>query len=364
MVDDSASMIDSSHGSESRMQPNHLAEVERQIFSTRETRAVCGLRIMVFLLLATTTVLVSVGVGVFTRRDEQDDFEKQFYGYAGRIVDNFDKSLMRRLAAFDTAAVAFTSHSISTGSKFPNVTLPHIEIRGANTRISADTLYYQWLPLVTDETRLGWEAYAAENEKWLDNAFFSENDQKARQDARFNLTPPERRELLAAERGLQLDGYRSKIYGSGEDDPSPAGSGPYFVYWQMTPIMPAKPILNYNVLSHPLGKAPLLKMVESGKAVLDRASNLLEVEGTSADTTKQIVDFYIANAQYRHDIKEYEGSPLSSFVYPVFDNFAEDRKVAGALFSNVRQVISGFETLSPHLRKGILERVLRRCSAR
>ena len=236
------------------MQPNQREEVASRIFTTRETRIVYGLRIMVFLLLSATTVLVSIGVGVFTRRDEQDDFASQFYGYAGRIVDNFDKSLGRRLAAFDTAAVAYTSHSMSTGSKFPNVTLPHMEIRGANTRVSAETLFYYWLPLVTDETRLGWEAYAAENEKWLDDAFFSELDQKARQDARFNLTQPERRQLLTVERGLQLDDYNSKIYDLAEEIGgriSPDGSGPYFVYWQVTPIMPAKNLLNFNLLSHP-----------------------------------------------------------------------------------------------------------------
>lgn len=228
--------------------PEHEQRQAREILSSRETRAVNGLRYVVTILLAVTAILVSGGLYLFMKNDQKGDFENEFSGYAGRIVANFDRELERKLAAFDALASSYTSHSLASGNKFPNVTLPHADIRGANTRILGDTVYFQWGPLVTDENRAGWEAYAAENEKRLDEAFFSELDQKARQDARFNLTTPGRRDLTEA-RDLQLDGYKPKIYGFGDYlPPRPEGSGPFFVYWQVSPVMQVKSLLNFDFL--------------------------------------------------------------------------------------------------------------------
>lgn len=310
----------------------------RKILSERENQAVNGMRFVVTLLLTVTTIVVSGGMYLFMKNDQKVDFENQFNGYAGRIVDNFDIELERKLAALDALAVSYTSHSLASGNKFPNVTLPHVDIRMANTRILADTLFITYMALVTNEERAGWEAYAAENEKWMDEAYLSEVDQRARQDARFNLTVPERRRTEG--RDLQLDGFMPKIYELGENfPPRPDGSGPFFAYWQNSPVMPSKALLNFDILVHPLIRNTILKMMETEQAVLDMASNLLlKVDGED-DRSRQVLDFNLANGQYRHQIENYEGSPLSSLIYPVFDSFAEDRKLAGALTTTVRIVL-------------------------
>lgn len=343
--DDSTHGDGSGHGHKTNPEQDQAA---RLMLADRETRAVNTLRYVVYLLISVTTILVAGGLYMFMKKDEKEDFENQFSGYAGRIVSNIDVELERKLAALDALAVSYTSHSLSSGSSFPNVTLPHSEIRGANTRILGDTLFCQYFVLVTDETRAGWEAYAAENEQWMDEAFYSELDQKARQDARFNLTAPppppppaERRRELADQRALQLTGYKPRIYGFGDGLPlRPAGSGPFLAYWQASPVMPVKSLLNFDALVHPLIQGNLRKVMETKQAVMAMASNLLlKIEGEQVDQSRQILDFFIANGQYRHQIEKYEGSPLTDIIYPVFDSFAEDRELTGVIGTNVRSCL-------------------------
>lgn len=308
-----------------------MKEEEKKILKRRQTSVLNGLRLAVFVLLLVVTVLVAGGTYYFSQNDEQDDFEKQFRGYADRIVDSFTETVGRKLSAFDALSVAHTSHALHSDDNFPNVTLPHSDIRGSNTRILADATYYQWLPLVHEEDRAGWEAYVAENHMWLDQAFLSEMDQKARQDERYNLT-------MGTSRTLQDDPfgpYSPVVVGLG-GVPRPNGSGPWLVYWQVSPVMPVKSLLNFDLLAHPLAEDVLRRMLATGEAVLGKAANLLQAaEGDEGNTAGSIVDFFVANGQYRHDIEEYEGSPISDMAYPVFDGFGADRKVAGAIYFNV-----------------------------
>lgn len=311
--------------------PERAEAARRVMLAVRETRAVNGLRYAVAVVLLVATVFVSGGLYLETHRDQKDDFKNQFAGYALRIVGNADLQLERKLAALDAMATPYTSQALSSadGGGFPNVTLPHAEIRGANARILADTLFCQYLVLVTDETRAGWEAYAAENEKSMDEEYYREVDQRARQDSRFNLTSPTTQPVV------RLDGYRPKIYDLSTVRPD--GSGPYMVYWQSSPVMPTKFLLNFDMLSHPNIRNVLLKMMETEQAALDTASNLLlKVDGEKAISANEIFDFFVANGQFRHQIKEYEGSPITNIAYPVFDSFGEDRKLAGAITTAVR----------------------------
>jgi hypothetical protein len=53
------------------------------------------------------------------------------------------------------------------GSLTTNVSFFIKKFHGSNARLNADSALCFWLPLVTDETRKGWEAYAAENQHQL-----------------------------------------------------------------------------------------------------------------------------------------------------------------------------------------------------
>jgi hypothetical protein len=79
------------------------------------------------------------------------------------------------------------------------------------------------VPLVTDDTRKGFEAFADANKGQLLNTFDIENGLRAKQDARYGLGGGNR------DRALQEDpyaDYHPQIYShAGDDEPQPEGSG-------------------------------------------------------------------------------------------------------------------------------------------
>lgn len=315
---------------------DHGKEEERKILAEKEERAVISLRIAVFVVLTSVAVLVSVGVYFFMTDFQKNEFELQAVGYSERVVDAFQSSVESKLGSLETLAAALTSHSLSSGSKFPNITLPNWEIHSANTRTLAETLAMLWTPLVTDENREGWEAYAASNHDWLGQSFLSEEEQRIRQDDRYNLTKK------SSTRHLQEteNQYNPIIFGIGDDTPlRPTGSGPFLPYWQTSPVMPAINILNFDLRTHPLVADLYNVAIETKQVVMNAAADLnKKVDGDKDGVSQDLNEFNLQNGQYRHEVDSYRGSPISQLAYPVFDSFGENRNLAGILMITVRTI--------------------------
>lgn len=168
MEDDSSCVMSEGQVEQvARANQESAAEEERKNLARSEDTAVSWLRVLVLGLLLLTAVLVCFGVYWFTRQDEKEDFEKEFTSSAAKLVETFHESVERRLGACDTLSVTITSYAMQTGATFPNVTMPNWALRGMNSRIMADSPLIYWLPLVTDEMRPGWEAFAAQNHHHL-----------------------------------------------------------------------------------------------------------------------------------------------------------------------------------------------------
>lgn len=397
-VDDSEHLGSEAHRERALESKRRAAQEEkRKILAKHQTRVVTCLRFAVLLVLFVTTAVVSTGVYLYTSGDQTDDFESEFLGYADRIMDSFHTTVEHKLGAIDTLSVAYTSHALNSGSNFPNVTLPDFEIRGASARVVADSTFFRWMPLVTDDTRAGWEAYAAQHHTWLERAYASERQQTARQDVSFNRTGPtspttrrallqdsvregellteqDERDLLQLEqhaRQLQEQGqsqeqeqdqqqqvatadnmrYIPYIYNllPGRNASAPQGSGPYLAYWQTSPVLPVKGHLNFNLLSHPDVAPSSLATIRSGLGTLSPATNLnREVEGDIDNESSAYSQFNLVNGQYRHEVKTFREMPLTPLQYPVFDNFGPNRQVAGVLATNVSTVLPrGYATQLP-----------------
>jgi hypothetical protein len=221
-----------------------------------------------------------------------------------------------------------------------------MELRGANTRILADGLLIYYTPLVTNENRKGWEAYATENHGLFMQSFLAESELRARQDAAFGIDNDERRQLSAQQeealeairnpnRQLQDDpsSFNPVIWGVHDDadtDPvMPEGSGPFLPIWQMSPVLPLEYLLNLDLLTFPLVSKGYQSAIDSGEAVIDAATSLKD------DGSADVFNEFLALGQYRHDKEGFQGDPLSPTTYPVFDSFGEDRKVAALLATNI-----------------------------
>jgi hypothetical protein len=89
------------------------------------------------------------------------------------------------LAGVDAGSVVITSYALDTGSNFPYVTVPDWELRGANARVITKSNTFFWFPLVQEEDRLRWEAYANQTHVHQVESFVAENEFIARQDNAF-----------------------------------------------------------------------------------------------------------------------------------------------------------------------------------
>jgi signal transduction histidine kinase/CheY-like chemotaxis protein len=84
-----------------------------------------------------------------------------------------------------------------------------------------------------------------------------------------------------------------------------------------------------NVARTKIVEGVLHALLQSNQAVMGRAT----VPNTPND-----MDMFISNlaiSQYRHNIDEYLGDPLTMFAYPVFDSFEDDRQLAGVLVTDI-----------------------------
>ena len=167
------------------------AQQERSTLGMKETRAIFCLRLVVLLTLI--MVGVSFALALFYVRIEmqEHDFEDQFGFYGDQVIEKFNRQLERRLNSMDTLSTDITSYAKSSGSEFPFVTIPDFEFRGANARISGDSVFIFYMPYITEEMKVPWETYAAANRATYSVALNSEEESKATQDAFFGLKTPE-----------------------------------------------------------------------------------------------------------------------------------------------------------------------------
>eukprot|EP00977_Amphora_coffeiformis_P002112 scaffold407_cov168-Amphora_coffeaeformis.AAC.8 len=302
------------------------------------------LRVLLFLLLISITVMVSIGIYYLTKSDEENRFEDHVGVYSLRIIDSFHGTISHRLSALGSMATAMTSHAISTNQQFPMVTLPHFELRGSDLRVQTDSFIIHYMPVVNETMRTAWEEYALENRGQIDEAFQSDALRRQRQDEELGFEA-NRRYMT---RELQQDssdgannltiigdgtGFHPRIWSNGALTPEgdePVGQGHYLPLWQRSPVSGARQrLLNLNFAKSLVFEGTLQALLEKKEAVINRAALPLPafVEQMRSN---------IAVSQYRHeDFDTLSDDAVSYMAYPVMDSFEEDTQVVGVLGSNV-----------------------------
>jgi class 3 adenylate cyclase len=298
-------------------------EQERATLAHKENKVVVWMKGAVAIVLLTTSVLVSTGVFLYTRNDQRGDFKDSFRADADRLLESFYKSVERTLEAVDALSVTITSHALETNSTFPNVSLPDFALRFGNARILSGSPYVEYLPLVTDETRIGYEEYYRKNAALqYQREYEKEVIARTFQDQHFGRTTNEASVSWAGESDVISNRGRG-----GEMVPAPPNTGPYLPLAHISPVMPTFP--NCNVVSIPFLGIGFMAAIHSGQAVIDLATNLDPAQNFDSAALLTII---LSQTQYRYHVNEYLGDPTSSFAYPVFDSFdVVNRKVVGVL---------------------------------
>jgi class 3 adenylate cyclase len=334
--------LDSSSGSKgSGNQVTTVKETERQTLGRKETKAVGYLKIGVAIVLLTATLLVSIFTFKFTRDAEIQDFETQFDAHATRVIESFREVFDRQLAAVDVLSSSMTSYALASGSTFPNVTVPDFEVLGANTRILSDALIVFYCPLVSNEDRTGFEAYARDMEHQFDEALVSENELRERQDEAFGLSGRRAQELPP----IQPEIYKFGV--NGTNVPVTDGSGPYLPIWQITPIFSLfKDSLMFDLNEQDSVVDHLKEAVRTEQAVLNNIHDNFDPEDFD-DTANTLFKLFLQLGQYRGEADAYNGDPNSNMAYPVFSDFSEDRKIVGMLMTTLYWKVYFKDVLPP-----------------
>jgi class 3 adenylate cyclase len=305
--------------------------MERQTLARKEDVAVQWMQGAVFLVLLTTAILVSTSVYIATHNDQINDFEHAFNADATKVIETFNQAIERRLTSIDALSLSITAFARDTGATFPNVTISDFETRCANTRVLSGSPGVHYFPVVTDETRKGWEAYQIANrDQNYDVAFASETKLMKQQDT--ELGHPVNRQLQQTSTP-NINDEISNIAANLSMVPAPVGSGPYLPIWQMSPVLPFKTLLNLNMLMHPINFGSYNEVLRTGKAAVGAVTNL---KGGNVGDSDVVWQTMVSMGQYRYDIAEYLTDPVSFFGYPIFDSFDKaNRTVVGVLATSM-----------------------------
>ena len=132
-----------------------------------------------------TAVGISLATYFYSRNVEQDNFQSEFDSLSLLVVRNFVDAIENKISAMDLLSNSVTSHALSTNSTFPNVTVPNFESLGASFRVQTDGIMLFYLPLVTEETRLGYEAYTRPRQQHIFASYVKEETYRVQQDLEY-----------------------------------------------------------------------------------------------------------------------------------------------------------------------------------
>jgi hypothetical protein len=182
----------------------------KRTLARRETRHVSLLRYVFVLILLVTALGASLATYYYAAKVEQDNFQSEFDNVAEVTQRSFVEAVQRRLHALDVFSSGITSHALnpSNTDAFPNVTVPDWEVKGAQLRTQTDGVFVIWLPLVTDETRAGYEAYTQHMQGQLFQSYGKEEMARQYQDMHFNITKMEGKEEEAKEEEEKEEDHR------------------------------------------------------------------------------------------------------------------------------------------------------------
>jgi len=279
-----------------------------------ETMYIFRLRLLVLLAISLAAIVVSLAVYFITSNNEEEEFDNQFYGASKKVLSSFTDIVNKKLETI--ASLAVQSSLFVKGQdnmSWPLVTINDWDLRVSLARELSGALYASLVPVITPETREAWGEYSTENAGWLDDA-------RAYNKANgFNFRRLDEEFYVS-------NGIYNQIFGVDRTGIIPVqGPGPFFPVWQESPIF-NRNITNFDVNYYPDYAPYMLKSFESGEMSIGGLDTAPVGNMTSPDMSTSYFAFLESN-QAGESVM-YQGDPMSTVFFPVFDDFqAQDRKV-------------------------------------
>jgi len=287
-------------------------------------------KLSIFVFTALVILLAALSLLFVVKNDGNHEVYVQFVGYADRIAENFNDRIHANLLALDSFSISSTSYALDTENSWPMITVPDFAIRSLTTRqeMRAETLGL--LPIVTTDKRQEWESYVTKNHKWIEESREWE-DKKGKSSTPSSRVllgdTPTNRKITISNRNLQTqtnfsNGISSNIYTVNMEGAAVVdeGIGPFAPIWMTSPAPKDSRMINFNMLSHHLFWQAIEDCMYSHLSVLSRVLNFESSanSGNSAGSPAQIME-----------------EPISSILYPVFDNFEENSDLVAVLAAEI-----------------------------
>jgi hypothetical protein len=312
------------------------------------------LRVIVVALFVGLFVTVPVAVYQISRNNEEESFEATFLGISSKVIDNVEFQLARKLNAMDSLRIALTSQgsNMPNNQTWPFVTVPDWDLRGNNVRDAGALLSIALHPKVTQDNREEWKDYVQENLGWLWQA----------QDRRVQtlpFVPNQLRGKRVLQEELRDDDLHVTLH-RGQvimeeifrlDNNSAIGvvrenntNAPFFPTWMHMP--PVSEFINFNFLSTAVTSEASRHTITAGEATISRAAD----PGDDGSDSRKAFESYITSLLQEHSRDEtvtYEGDPIATLSYPVFDGFDVESPAVVAILTSLIHFQQFFSVVFP-----------------
>lgn len=351
----------------------------QQTLAKKETKAVKRLRYLIFFILTVVAVLASVGVYLYSRNTEIQQFYTDFDGQAQKLVSGFQGDSFRKLQAMESLSHSVTAYSLESKNEFPFVTMPnsaqHFESYLSLT--NAASLMVQ--PIVGPRQRYDWETYAVNQQGWIEEDLQVRREQQEEERQRQRALQ-EVEDLLEEEQEEEkedADGTSdtnngtatgTTIHTTGANttkpneeieisryiknyvgiDTSPAN---WIVGWQYAPVIPNRWMVNFNRLALDGFADEVQAVVQRGLAVVSKVWTFqpgLDIQSTRDFTFTQ--ELLSAGGQGSYE----PGEPIGYIHYPIFDMHDKHHRRAKAILTATVYWRTYFQNILPETVLGIV----------
>lgn len=133
----------------------------RPVLAAQETKALRRIRIIVFTFLFLSMVAIALCAYFFTRSQEQQEFEDQYYEDANKILSTMGSNIERSLQSIDAFVVSITSLAKATNQTWPFVQVPDFAVRAEKVRSLSTAVVVVMYNYVRPHQREKWENFTA-----------------------------------------------------------------------------------------------------------------------------------------------------------------------------------------------------------
>jgi hypothetical protein len=268
------------------------------------------------------------------------------------LATNTESNVYSIFDEINTIATAATSHALAHNSSWPFVTLPNFGARASDAEKSKGIDLVIFSPIVNASRLADWEEYAVANQHWIaDDLKYEPHGEQRTGNIASKVFPfshdyegdHDERAMDHHERQMTSgQEIEDKADQHGHDDASDLTNSLLVPIWQMGPAPKNESTINQDLYTEPNFKRIIDESIHVERPILCDVSDMGFPLQDKANSERE------------------EGTPRSTVVVPVKDDFYEGSKVVGFVFGSLRWS-QFFENSLPEGTRGIIVELTGKC---